>query len=633
MEQKRIPRLSWRCLFISALAALFLFLILSVDLRISVSDSGTQWFGAFLSAFHTYGLPANIFTVALSVGLYFWFRFFGYRVFRYSKSLTGIALVFGMLNTAALYLFHRDALPSSPLSVCFFVFQAVGYAFLFLIVSRVILHLFVFLSSSTTAPSSNRFITGFSNHPFLFSFLLILLCWSVWIVSYYPASMEWDVYNPIRQFLGELPANNHHPWFYACTVGSAYALGLRLGDKNIGIFIYILIRAVIMAAIYARCVSLQKRACLPWVVWLGTSFFFAFTPVWGAYAKHAFKDSFGAAFFCWYILSAVSMLRQLDSGTVCLSSCAEHALAGLLACLFRNNTQYAVIPTTLLLVVAWLWKYSKKRFFSFAVAVVLLSGLFAYKGYQYYIFTFCGVDPGSSREALSIPFQQTARTVKYHSEEITENELLAINSSLQYYTLSDSYDPIISDPVKDRWHGTPAAHRWYLATWAKMSLKYPLTYIEAFIAHSSGYYAFTPEYTEQQRYGPGPHGGVGMTIFNWVEDSRFDPDFTCRYLNGFSVLREILDNLAKVWHQTPILNWTDMKPSYTWTIVLMFWFFLKRREFLKLLPLFACLLMILTCIAAPINDCFRYYSPVAAAFPVLWLLFVPAEREQQREPS
>ena len=142
MEEKTAFHFSGFRFFLSVSLSVFLVLMLSADLCPPASDFDSEVFGAFLSAFHTYGLPANVFAVALSVGLYFWFQVFGYRVFRYSRSLTAFALLFGVLNTSGLYLFHCDALPSSPVSWCFFLLQSGGYATLFLLISRILLKIF-----------------------------------------------------------------------------------------------------------------------------------------------------------------------------------------------------------------------------------------------------------------------------------------------------------------------------------------------------------------------------------------------------------------------------------------------------------------------------------------------------------
>ena len=372
-----------------------------------------------------------------------------------------------------------------------------------------------------------------------------------------------------------------------------------------------------MAAIYARCIYLQKESGIPFFCCVITLLFYGFTPVWGAYAKHAFKDTVAAAFFCWYVLTTIMLVKRIESNRETAKMAIEHSLAGLSACLFRNNMIYAVAPATISF---FLYMFCRKK--KIGASILLLIGLIMFEGYQSYIFEFVGIHKGSMKEALSIPLQQTARTVKYHSDTITEEEKVNINSVLKFDELVQVYDPIISDPVKDSWRGTTEEHRQYLLTWAKMFVKYPKTYIEAFIAHSSGYYAFTPEYTEAQRYGPGSHANVGMTIFNWVEDGRFSEDLTCSYSNSavLEVFRDILNKWSSIWHQIPILNFTDLKPLYTWTILLLGYLLFRKRAYLELIPIATCLIMIMTCVASPVNDCFRYYSPVAAAFPSLFML-------------
>ena len=199
----------------------------------------------------------------------------------------------------------------------------------------------------------------------------------------------------------------------------------------------------------------------------------------------------------------------------------------------------------------------------------------------------------------------------------------AIAAVLDYDGLASSYDPLISDPVKNRWRGEREAKSAYLKTWARMALEYPDTYTAAFIAHSSGYYCFTPDYTEAQRYGPGSHANVGMTYFHWVVDDRYDRDFTCRYIDRLAGLRDLLADWADLWHRIPVLNFTDSKPLYTWTALLLGWLLWKRRAWDKLIPIFAVLLMVATCMASPVNDCFRYFAPVAAATPALSILLRP----------
>lgn len=65
------------------------------------------------------------------------------------------------------------------------------------------------------------------------------------------------------------------------------------------------------------------------------------------------------------------------------------------------------------------------------------------------IFPYLKITPGSTKEMLSVPFQQTARYIKEYSDEVTEKEKEVIDRVLNYDTLSERYDTDRSDKVKD----------------------------------------------------------------------------------------------------------------------------------------------------------------------------------------
>ena len=609
----------------SVFLAMFIFLALSYDFHFLTDPDSMTTYELVRARLSTYGFKGNLYVAGLTTLFWVWFQHFGDKALFSSRPLTIAACLFGLLNQSALHLFYRNLLRwLSVRAIGVFLIQAAAWAILFLIVSRAILVLLEDIGEKvgTEKKQLSGFPAFLDNHIFLSAFLVILLGWLPWIISYYPASIEWDVYDPILRWLGVRNPSNHHPWFYTMIVGSAWKLGDRLENKNFGIFLYIIIRDLCLAAVYARCIYLEKKTGLPRPVYIAVILFFSFTPVWGAYAKHAFKDTIAAALFCWFVHLLVVIIGQIRSLRLKPAVCLEYSVSVLLGCLFRNNTVYVVIPITILLVTYCL---IKKR--GWKTACLLLLGVLAFRIYEGYIFEHLHVEKGSAREALSLPFQQTGRTVKFHKGELTEEEKAVICFYWEdENVLAAGYDPIISDPIKGQEKvNSPnlSDYKEYLKLWWKMGFKYPYTYLEALIAHTSGYYAFTPEYTEEQRYGPGSHSNVGMSIFNWAYDERFPDWLNCSYPEWTEDLRNILDEWAELWHQIPILNLTDMKPMYTWTILLIGGILVKRKEYDKLLPIAGCVLMILTCIASPVNDCFRYYAPVAASFPGLFILLSP----------
>ena len=62
------------------------------------------------------------------------------------------------------------------------------------------------------------------------------------------------------------------------------------------------------------------------------------------------------------------------------------------------------------------------------------------------------ITSGSIRETLSIPFQQTARYSKYHSDELSKEDIAIIDKVLVYDTLAERYDPELADPVKNKFN-------------------------------------------------------------------------------------------------------------------------------------------------------------------------------------
>lgn len=541
---------------------------------------------------------------------------------RYARNLPLMALsiIFGCINVAGLCMYWLDCLPmfSSPAWLIGCLLLAFGWAAVFFIVACLVFRLFdtgiLFRHDNGNRAYICEGKNWTENHFFLCCFLVILIAWLPWIISYYPASMDNDVFGQLYAWFCE--PSNHHPWFSTCVLSNCYRLGASLGSDNLGIFIYIVIRDILLASIYATCIVLQRKAGFHKVFYYGSLAFYAVTPVWGAYAKHAFKDTFSTGLFCFYIVTLLIVIQQIEQNRLGISMCLLHGAAALMVSLFRHNCIFAVLPTTLILAAVLLKKRQPVKYIC-----ILMVCMVTYFGYNYYILHFMGVVSGPVTESLSIPLQQTARVVRDHGEELNAEEIAGISGAFQYDKLAEEYDPILSDPIK--WNcqvptemKQSGANTDWLKTWLKMLFRYPLTYIEAGIGQSYGYYSFTPNLPEKSG-----NWNSGMTIFDWIGcNSGYDENFDFHYIDRMDNLRQILHAWAKVWDKIPLLCLTDICAFYTWEIVLLFLYLLLNKQFIRMIPFVAVGFMILTCIASPVNNCFRYFAPVAASFPALFLV-------------
>ena len=525
------------------------------------------------------------------------------------------ASVFGLLNLSGLYMYHTDRLwylrEAHSCIVSLMLWAA--YSAVFLFAQYYLMRSFDQWSRRKEETAGGQ--SFFCRHMWMTAMILILICWLPWIVSYYPASMDWDVYRQLSSYLNitGFAHSNHDPWFSSCVLGSCYLIGKKLGSENLGIFIYVFFRDILIAAIYARVAVLLYKSSLPSAAAKAALLFYAVTPVWGAYAKHGFKDTFAAAVYCSAITEMILICKTLKSGKKPdLADGLSFAMISFVASAFRGNVIYALLPCVLLLGIVS-WKKGMR-----ACAFILPLGCAAFLLFNYSITHYGGISPASREEALSLPFQVTARIVRDHKDEIAVDEREAINGYLDFSSMGRVYDPLVSDPVKNR-AKTGASRQEkvrYFQTFFKMLREYPVDGLEGLIASTYGYYAFTPK-----------HGftagnwNANMTIFNWIEVKEFRPYFSgFHYIDHFESVRDLLHSWAQVWDRLPFFSITDTIAAYTWTIIILGVWLLKNRRFLELVPVMSVLLMICTCIASPVNDCFRYYAPVAATAPVLLLL-------------
>ena len=518
--------------------------------------------------------------------------------------------IFGFLNACGQQMYYTDHLPTAVLDWFFMSGYVISAAVIFYYIAGIVINrglLLVTGKEQTGAESRKLFGT---------SFLIILAGWLVWIIPYYPASAEWDVYYPIAQYLGFIPKSNQQPWFYCTIVGFFYRFGVDHADKNAGMYLYIMLRAILMSLIYARLIVKMQYHKISKHFIYGTILFYAFVPVWGAYAKHAFKDTMGAALFCWYMTVLVDMVLTFKEKKISLRSCVEYAVASTLCALIRNNFIYVVFPITVLLLVFFIRSVVEQPTWRKALGVSLLwSGILVFVGYEYYIYHVVGVDRIPVVEALSIPMQQSARVVRDHDREIDPETRLRLSSALVYEELADTYDPLLADPVKYYCFRRDADIAEYLSVWSKMFWRFPKSYVEAAIGESFGYYAFVPD---QIDYEENPNSG--MAIFDWTKDERFNSEFTCDYIDSLEGTRKGLHLWSQIWHELPGVGLLDIEAFYTWMIVIAGVICLRKKALAELIPVFAMLLMVASCCLSPINDCFRYYAPVAAASPTIILL-------------
>ena len=553
------------------------------------------------------------------------------------------SVVLGFLEVLALSMYYRDSLSfwtKSFVSVLIFIgIWLVCAALIFLFFCLIQFLLRPDRIAGRTMPSERR--QGFADrHPFLLSVIVLTVFYLPWIIIFYPGSAIYDMMYQTVQADGFMAINAHHPIFATYVIGLCSKIGLWItGRLNLGIFLYILLQTAVCILSFSYMISFMAKRGIRKGFWLVSLGFLAIPPLWGGAMQCGTKDTMFTGLFVFFlVLSARLMLDEGKSFRI--RTWIAYGLSILLLCLYRNAILVIMIPTLVLF-----FLFLKKK--SSAQGNVQKDGRKTIKKTQSRgILLLCGLaaiiiaaafgtvtknvyhTKTESGEILSLPFQQTARYVRDHSEEMTEEEKQLIETTFDvenFKELGKLYYPMSSDPVKARYHWWASDEEKqvmadYFSGWSSMLKKHPGTYVEAAVAQTYGYYSITPVIKNQK-------GGAGTTVQfgpdelavkNVVDhsDGTLSEELIPESPKALKGAQEVLKDWYFLWQKVPVADLLSKCGFYFYILLALTLWHAKRKNRLTLLTVPA-FLLILMAIASPVNEHIRYILPAVAALPLM----------------
>jgi len=450
----------------------------------------------------------------------------------------------------------------------------------------------------------------FRKYPWRFSFAFMLLCWLPDLIIAYPAQLTNDGVNQLQQWLQIIPRTTAHPFLATVIIGTLFNVGNLFGNDNFSIFFLALSQSCIMAACFSAVVKKIQRMDIPTSVSIAAMVFYGLHPMMGEYAHTLVKDSISMPVFTLFILEAALFSVDPECYAQRWQNFFRLTLWGTVSCLLRHNYGYAVFPTFIAILIVSQWKIKSKHVFK-SMVVCTMACAICVQGVN-----FLGPramnyqDPYEWPPLLFIPVQQTARYVRDHTDDVTSEERAAISAVLDYDKLAERYNPNSADPVKATYHGDESSIKQYLKVWKDMLFKHPETYIQAAIHGSHSYYAFTPY--------------VGVRTMSDIlrRDSvyLYNVERLGMELSHPELLEPVLtawENTKELFVRSPILGLLCNCAFYTWLLLLVGLYFVRKREWKLWLLLVPMAFMILSCMTSPVNGNWRYYVPVVASTPII----------------
>ena len=475
-----------------------------------------------------------------------------------------------------------------------------------------------------------RYMALLAKHPFLTPFLTLLLLFIPHFLIAFPAMFMGDTWSMIVQGYSELEMtgvnyldpekvlragvyiNQHHPVIYTLLLHGFLQIGdLFFHSLNAGIFLLCLGQAIGILASFSYLLSTLSRQRVKPSILLFLMLYIFLQPQIRNFLFMATKDGLYTA--CFLLLMA-SVFRA-GTGSQSKKDFLLLVTAAVGMILLRNEGKYVLLLSGLLM--AWAEPKDRKAVFCFTAAAAVFS-----LGLSYGLYPALGFTRGGPQEALSVPFQQTARIVREHPEDISETERETIDKVLEYDRLADEYNPDTADQVKNlyRQDATSQELMDYFKIWTGLALRHPDT---CFQATYGNYYQYLFPGEVRIRY----------DTYGWSA-------WMCEYTNekiaslgkAFSLpewnkrFRFLSDSIVEAGlFQVPPFSLLMTPAFYSWTLIaLLGWIAGKKKSASRsgmLVLVIPSIITFLVLFAGPTNGYYtRYMLPLTSFLPFLILM-------------
>lgn len=463
-----------------------------------------------------------------------------------------------------------------------------------------VLETFIFVFCQIKEKSS-RFELKISDRKiFMFSFILLIVCWLPYYVLRYPAGIESDASNQLSMFFGAQELTNRWPVFVSWFTGIIISSGKAVtGTMENGIFFYVLFQTIICISVLCYSIVYLRKRINNDLFPLLLLIVYAFVPLFPGYITSIIKDS---PFSISILLFIILLDREFNCSSI-LNEIYIFACA-LFMCLFRNNGIYIVYFILGFGFILFFMKIGSIR----GIIISLAGTAVLYLLFCNVLLPALNIKSELTAEALSVPFQQTARYVSMYDEEISDTEKEIINGVLDYDIIREEYNAQLSDPVKNTYNkdGDLGA---YFKLWFEMFFRKPLLYVDSTASNIYGFF------------------NVSSKMWNRLNCAFYthcDINLYASYDRPLKPYADIFEDTYLSFLESNILTkWFCHCSFYIMLGICMFIYLVMKKDKKRLMIMMPVSVTILILFASPtyaLNG-LRYSLPVVYAIPFLVLLF------------
>lgn len=320
---------------------------------------------------------------------------------------------------------------------------------------------------------------------FIIIFLIILLCWTPYILSFFPGGVYSDTGNSIEQVKGDIAYNNNHPILYTLILGLFINVAK---DIQIGLELFTIFQVLTMAGICSYFVYwLYKKGISTKFLVLAIIFFGTYKLI-PLYAVSIWKDTpycialFGFAIYIAEIIYNDAKNLEKAEGILL------YLLLGILVSFLRNNGFYVFVGTTLIILISYRKEIFKglKKFSILVIIEIIIIYLV-----QGPIYSKLKLNKIHFVESAGSLLQQVAYVVA-DDGNLSKEQIEFIQQIYPIDLLKRDYNPCIVDTIK--WGGNfqnaflEENKKEFLKVWFEVFFQNPKSYVKAYLLNTIGYW-------------------------------------------------------------------------------------------------------------------------------------------------
>lgn len=441
--------------------------------------------------------------------------------------------------------------------------------------------------------------------------VFLVLLWGTWYILMFPGVVTYDSYNQLAQAMGWIAFADNNPMFHtmlmACIVRPLYFFTANI---NFAIAGWVLFSLLIYLLIVLYSLQTISKLVNNKFVIIATILFYGINPLVGFYNVVMWKDIWIANFTILFTVSCINCILGKRNG---LKERIILIIATMGVLCFKG-TGIIIVGCTLFTFLLWY----KRKVIHFAIIILLC--IVVYRS-SIVIATQCfDIQRHNSADALTIVWQPFARMIKVHGDEFSEETLNELEEFINVDRVGDLYNSQIVDAVRNNCIDYNMFKKHvgkYMRLYVELILEYPMTYIDAVLTSSYGYWypnVFYPCFPSTSYYD---------TLKMYAENGIvcYDPNYdTYDFSNDIDKMdgrQKIAGFLERIRH-IPGLNIILTIGSYFELYILCFAFCLQSKS-KEVIPFFVIPLSVfVSCIMSPVYAEMRYAYPAIICFPVIW---------------